>query len=100
MCRWLVIVLGCVWVLWHAAWMVGRESEVTWALVQAYPRQEECEEAGQTSLRNVRARHPLVNQQATRKTEAFSQLTVKGPLFKHTYQCLPDTIDPRRPKSQ
>jgi hypothetical protein len=92
--------LGSVWILWQASAIVGGPFEVRWSLLLAHALPTECEVAGLTAVQRMRTQYPLVNQQLTQQTVAFSQASVGSPLIRHSYHCLPDTIDPRAPKRE
>ena len=102
----------CAWVLWqeHATWSRNMTPAADWYLVGAIPSRLECEEEltakvstalGRWSNDKLQGRRDEVVRRAnivTRTWEWPAKGLAGGETFR--YLCLPDTIDPRGPKTK
>jgi hypothetical protein len=76
--KWLILLAGA-WVLWSRSLILGAGSSFNgWEVVDAFPSYERCEDRAKALDRRV-------NREKEKSTASFV--------------CLPDTIDPRAPKT-
>ena len=88
------MVLLCAWLLWQEVFYDGSYGQVETSLLQASETKAECERNA------VKLLQSLQQQRKGSTLEGFALRSTSGQsgVMWHLAKCLPDTIDPRRPK--
>src|SRR5262245_51629460 len=87
------VLLTCAWVLWSQMASTQREGPEDFRPYSAYETKKACEEFAVTALKQQKSRYKGA------KVDGFV-MTWHAPHgeMQQILSCLPDTIDPRRPK--
>ncbi len=88
----------CAWVLWSASGIVPRPG--TWDPKVAYPTVYGCIEHLDRLERDNKRLSPDLVWVATRHAPTDLSLTSRTSSDSVTFQCFPDTVDPRGPKGK
>ena len=85
----------CAWVLWSQPY---DPSQGAWVLQTAYPTIAACTQ--DLDQREKKAREAKWSADRRAATDLFIMYTSDGSKGGATWQCLPDTVDPRGPKGK
>ena len=87
----------CAWVLWKKYERVSENRTVTWELIGAVPQYQECLKMQKKVLEgDKKFWKESLKDSVTLSDWMISIKTVDGAIGMITYECFPDTIDPRK----
>ena len=97
----------CAWVLWtrDASAGYGFVDEEPWQLVRSVPTYDACEAAQAKTIKNIAAFWAKAGRDVATTENTFS-LSIRDAegkqvgLVTQLFRCLPDTVDPRKPKGK
>lgn len=88
----------CAWVLWVRTQVPGQAT--TTSVLGAYEARAECKNAEREEIAGVRAKFPSAKMKVDRETVWVWNEKGVAAVITHDYYCLPDTVDPRGPKTK
>jgi hypothetical protein len=86
----------CAWVLWKKYERVGENRTVNWEVISAVPQYQDCLKMQKRVLYGEKAFWKKNLKESVEITDWMISIKTKDGIGMLTYECLPDTTDPRK----